>query len=384
MKRSARKFRYRYVFCTALFLAATALAAVACSLFVEASPKPKQFPENNSTTQKMKAAPVAPNFELAARFVPSAVSRFVFDMRVTPHWFELSDKFWYSYETPAGTRYWIVDPVRRAKSPLFDNAKLAEQLSVLTGFAYDAQHLPIKNLKLVKKDAALQFDIEVANNAVIPNEPKKQEDKEETIQEGENQKRQQQNQQIQSQEQKEKKPQTRKIYFEYDLATAKVTRLDGFEAPPERPIWASFSPDEKTIVFARGDNLYMMDAANYVKAAKNTGDKSIVETQLTTDGVEKYSYARHLVPEEIDALKKYQKGDTNKPGPRVPAVPLYWSKDSTKFSLIRSDDRKVADLWVIHTLGNPRPVLETYSYAMAGDANAPQEEMMVLDVASKQ
>ncbi|HXT87457.1 MAG TPA: DPP IV N-terminal domain-containing protein [Verrucomicrobiae bacterium] len=384
MKRSARKFRYRYVFCTALFLAATALAAVACSLFVEASPKPKQFPENNSTTQKMRAAPVAPNFELAARFVPSAVSRFVFDMRVTPHWFELSDKFWYSYETPAGTRYWIVDPVRRAKSPLFDNAKLAEQLSVLTGFAYDAQHLPIKNLKLVKKDAALQFDIEVANNAVIPNEPKKQEDKEETIQEGENQKRQQQNQQIQSQEQKEKKPQTRKIYFEYDLATAKVTRLDGFEAPPERPIWASFSPDEKTIVFARGDNLYMMDAANYVKAAKNPGDKSIVETQLTTDGVEKYSYARHLVPEEIDALKKYQKGDTNKTGPRVPAVPLYWSKDSTKFSLIRSDDRKVADLWVIHTLGNPRPVLETYSYAMAGDANAPQEEMMVLDVASKQ
>src|SRR5690348_1130354 len=252
MKRSARRFSCRYVFCTAVVLATMAIAAVAFSLFVQASPKPPQFPENNSAPQKMAGAPVASNFTLAARFVPSVVSRLVFDTRVEPHWFELSDRFWYSYETPAGTRYWIVDPVRRTKTPLFDNAKLAAQLSVLTNFPYDAQHLPIKNLKLVKKDTALQFNIEVANNAVIPNEPKKQEDKEETIQEGENQKQQQrQNQQVQGEEQKEKKPETRKIYFEYDLATGKVTRLDGFEPPPSKPIWASLSPDEKTVVFAR-------------------------------------------------------------------------------------------------------------------------------------
>src|SRR5215472_13668325 len=172
MKRSARTLSYRYFFCMALVIATMAVAAVASSLFVQASPKPKQFPENNSAPQKMANAPVAPNFTLAARFVPSAVSRLVFDTRVEPHWFELSDKFWYSYETPVGTRYWIVDPARRLKTPLFDNAKLAAQLSVLTDFPYDAQHLPIKDLKLVKKDTALQFDIEVANNAVIPNEPK--------------------------------------------------------------------------------------------------------------------------------------------------------------------------------------------------------------------
>jgi dipeptidyl-peptidase 4 len=339
-------------------------------------------------TQQANQASIEPNYTLAARFVPSAISKLVFDTDITPHWFELSDRFWYSYETPEGVHYWMVDPVRRTKTPLFDNAKVAAQLSTLTNFPYDAQHLPIKNLQLVKKDTALQFDIEVSKDAVIPNEPKKQQDTEETIQEDtENKQTQQTGQRQQQNEQSqnaEPKPETRKIYFEYDLATGKLTRLDGFEAPPVKPMWASISPDEKTVVFARGFNLYMMDAADYAKAAKNPGDKTVVETQLTTDGVAKYSYARVLVDEEIEQLKKSQKGDTNQAGPRTVPVPIYWSKDSKKFALIRADERKVADLWVIHTLANPRPTLETYSYAMAGDVNVPQEELQLFDVTTKQ
>jgi dipeptidyl-peptidase 4 len=386
MKDSRESSRIRYSlwmsFCLAVFLSGVLVVAV----FAQVPPQQQTQPPSGATT----ASSIQPNYTLAARFVPSEVSKLVFDTEVTPHWFELSDRFWYSYETPEGTHYWMVDPVRRSKTPLFDNAKLAAQLSALTNFPYDAQHLPIKNLKLVKKDTALQFDIEVAKDAVIPNEPKKEQDTEETIQEGNEQKQNQQMGQRQQQQQNEQnqnaepKPETRKIYFEYDLATGKLTRWDGFEAPPVKPMWASVSPDEKTIVFARGYNLYMMDAENYAKAAKNPGDKTVVETQLTTDGVAKYSYSRVLVDEEIEQLKKSQKGDTNQAGPRTPAITIVWSKDSKKLALIRSDERKVADLWVIHTLANPRPTLETYSYAMAGDVNVPQEEMQVFDVASKQ
>ncbi len=61
---------------------------------------------------------------------------------------------------------------------------------------------------------------------------------------------------------------------------------------------------------------------------------------------------------------------------------IHWSKDSKKFSLIRRDERKVGDLWVIHTLENPRPTLETYKYAMPGEANVPQLHMEVFDLAS--
>ncbi|MGB6877286.1 MAG: DPP IV N-terminal domain-containing protein, partial [Candidatus Acidiferrales bacterium] len=384
MKRSVRESsRIHHGFWISFYFAAFLSLGLVVSVLAQASPQQQAQSVNGAA-----AAPVEPNYTLAARFVPSQVSKLVFDTDVTPHWFELSDRFWYSYETPEGVHYWVVDPLRKSRTPLFDNAKLASQLSTLTNFPYDAQHLPIKNLKLVNKDTALQFEVEVSKDAVIPNEAKKQQDTEETIQEDteHNQtqrmgQRQQENDQSQG---AEAKPETRKIYFEYDFATEKLTRLDGFEAPPVKPMWASISPDEKTIVFARGYNLYMIDAGNYAKAAKNPGDKSVVETQLTTDGVAKYSYARVLVDEEIEQLKKSQKGDTNQAGPRTPAVPISWSKDSKKFALIRSDERKVADLWVIHTLANPRPTLETYSYAMAGDVNVPQEELQVFDVASKQ
>ncbi|MGH9864884.1 MAG: DPP IV N-terminal domain-containing protein, partial [Candidatus Acidiferrales bacterium] len=340
-----------------------------------------------------EAPAVRPNYELAARFVPSSVSTLVFDTEVTPHWFELSDRFWYSYETPDGTHYWVVDPARRTKTALFDNAKVAAQLSLLTNYPYDAQHLPIKALRLVKQDTALQFDVEVRKDSVIPNEVKKaQTDDEENIQEDkEHQQGQQQMGQRKNDQQGEEntaggeaKPPVRTIYFELDLATGKVTRLDGMDAPLKKPMWASVSPDGKTIVFARGYNLYMMDAANYTKAQKKPGDKSIVETQLTTDGVEKYSYSRVLVDEEKEQLKKFQKGDTNQIGPRTIPISIYWSKDSKKFALIRTDERKVGDLWVIHTLANPRPTLETYSYPMPGDANAPQFELQIFDVATKE
>ena len=110
-------------------------------------------------------------------------------------------------------------------------------------------------------------------------------------------------------------------------------------------MWASVSPDEKTVVFARGHNLYLMDAENYAKALKKSGDTSVVETQLTTDGVGKYSYARVLLPEQEEQLKKQDKGDTNKAGPRTPAITTDWSKDSKKFALERNDDRKVGDYW---------------------------------------
>ena len=62
---------------------------------------------------------------------------------MTPHWLEFSDRFWYDYETPAGRRWWIVDPIKKTKTPLFDNAKMAAQLTRILRTPYDAQHLPI-------------------------------------------------------------------------------------------------------------------------------------------------------------------------------------------------------------------------------------------------
>ena len=337
------------------------------------------------------SAKVAPNWELAERWTPARVGKLLFDTSITPHWFELSEKFWYSFQTTDGTHWWVVDPLKKSKSLMFDNAKVAAQLSLLTALPYDSQHLAIRNVKLAKKDTVLTFDVQVSKDAVIPNEEKKAEEKTDETDQEENQTDQTQGG---GRGQGGRRggaaantppPETqRTIYFELDLASGKVTRLDKFDAPSPRSRWASsISPDGKIILFARGHNLFMMDSDNYKKAQKKPGDTTVVETQLTTDGVEKFSYARVLVDEDLQMLKRDQKNDKNKMGPRTPAIGVQWSKDSKKFSITRSDDRKVADLWVIHTLSNPRPILESYSYAMPGEENVPQYETYVFDVASK-
>jgi dipeptidyl-peptidase 4 len=362
------------------------------------------WPNAPASPQNESVERPSPNYELAARFMPEKMSRLIFDTSVTPHWFETSDRFWYSFQTTDGTRYWIIDPLKKSKAPLWDNAKIAAALSALTNFPYDAQHLPVKHLRLVDKDTHMRFEVEIRRNAVVPNEPrpeKSQEDIEETNQnqqmqqgevgqkreteKGEQNKREKNEENTKVEEGKEEKPpDTRTLYFEYELATGNVTRLDNFNAPPKRPKWASMSPDGKTIVFARGHNLYMMDAANYAKAAKKPGDLSVIETQLTTDGVENYSYARHILPEQEETVKKEDKGDVNKAGMRVPPIAVHWSQDSTKFAVERSDDRKVAPLWVIHSLANPRPAVETYKYDMPGEDNLSIPEIQVFDVPSKQ
>ena len=64
---------------------------------------------------------------------------------------------------------------------------------------------------------------------------------------------------------------------------------------------------------------------------------------------------------------------------RKPAQ-IFWSPDSKHFALSRSDMRKVKDLWVINSIADPRPTLETYKYMMPGEKEAPIEELQVFDM----
>ncbi|MBL8166532.1 MAG: DPP IV N-terminal domain-containing protein [Acidobacteria bacterium] len=318
------------------------------------------------------------NYELASRWTTAKVGKMVFDASVAPHWLETGDKFWYSYETSQGRKFWLVDPLRKSKSPLFDSAKMAAQLTQLTRIPYDAQHLPLNSVRMTKKDSALQFDVSVPRDAEIPGVKKE----EPPAAAGQGRGQQNRAGQDGGGQDAEAGPaggtRTRTIYFEYDLATAQLKLLPDYQ-PPRKARWASISPDEKTIVFARGQNLFFMDAENYAKALKKDDDPTIVETQLTTDGEENYSYARRLREEE---KRPYRFSEKNKT-PRVPAITVYWAKDSRKFSVLRNDQRKVAELWVINSLASPRPALESYRYGMPGEVNQPQADLEVFDIASK-
>ena len=225
----------------------------------------------------------------------------IFDIAVTPHWMDSGDRFWYSFENSSGRKFYIVDPAKKTKSMVFDPARLAASLTTATGLPYDSQHLPITVIRFVKNEGSIQFEVNVPRDAVIPGEKKTTGAAATTDNAGN-----QQDDADDSRRRRRSQPQQqlggrgggnfgappgrnqKQLAFEYELTTGKLALLD--EAPKRKPTWASISPDDKTVVFARNHNLYMMDAENYAKAVKNANDASIKETQLSTDGVEDFGY----------------------------------------------------------------------------------------------
>jgi len=327
------------------------------------------------------------NYDLAAKWMSAKVGKLIFDTSVSPHWLETSDKFWYTYETSQGRKFMIVDPIFKTKKPLFDNAKMAALLAKTTLFPYDALHLPIRTIKFINKDTAIRFEIEYPKDAdvLVGGQWKKVGDIGKEVEDKEKEKEKEQDKEKKDKEKeaekaKEPEAKTKTLYFEYDLTSGKLALLADYKAPDKRPRWATLSPDEKIIIFGRGFNLYMMDADSYKLAQKKADDKNVKEVQLTTEGEDYYSYTRRLNDEE---KKEFQKDEKDRKDYRVPAVGLVWSKDSKKFSVIREDERKVGDLWVINSLANPRPTLETYKYELPGEENQPQPELQIFEVEKK-
>src|SRR5579872_5800752 len=112
------------------------------------------------------------NYELAAQWTSSKIAKMIFDVAVTPHWLDSGDRFWYTFETTQGRKFWMVDPAKKTRSLVFDPVKLAAQLTTATGLPYDSQHLPISTIRFVKNDTTIEFDVNVPRDAVIPGEKK--------------------------------------------------------------------------------------------------------------------------------------------------------------------------------------------------------------------
>src|SRR5262249_48293354 len=89
------------------------------------------------------------NYELAQHWTSNKVGKLVFDTSVTPHWIP-AVRFWYPHKTSHGRRFYLVDPAKKSKAPIFDNAKMAAMLTEITRIPYDSQHLPIRTIKFVK------------------------------------------------------------------------------------------------------------------------------------------------------------------------------------------------------------------------------------------
>jgi Dipeptidyl aminopeptidases/acylaminoacyl-peptidases len=290
-----------------------------------------------------------PNYDLAAQFSAKRMGQMVFSTALTPNWFRDSDKFWYAWKTPEGTQYWIVDPETGSRTQVFDMERLAMQITRTVRDPFDAQHLPIENLEL-KDDKYFRFDIKSTRE--VPDTLAQKRAEREKTDGG-------------------KAPQapkmTKKVYhFQYEIATGKLE-----EYKPEKreyPAWASISPDGQTGVYVKNANLFWMDRENLAKAVEDEKDSTLVEHRLTSDGIRQYGWGGDNY-----------RGDTEADTTRRTMARVIWSPDGKHFAIFKYDMRPIKELWVINSLSQPRPTLETYKYQMPGEPG-PVEELFVFSM----
>lgn len=266
-----------------------------------------------------------PNYELAERFSAKRIGQMVFSTSVRPVWFRNGDKFLYAWKTSDGTQYYIADPKAGKTEPVFDMDKLAMQITEIMRDPFDAKHLPISNISIdPENDGFLKFDIKST--------------KEKTDTTG--------------------KATGEKLtyHFRYEIAGKKLT-YDTADKKEKYPDWANVSPDGLTGVYMKNSNLFYMDTLNLRKAAEDPKDSTLVEHRITSDGYKDFCYG-------INNYSGNTETDTTK---RVFPSELVWSPDSRHIAVMRWDMAPLKDFWVINSLTQPRPTLETYKYQMPGE-----------------
>ena len=275
-----------------------------------------------------QAQEILKEYTQARRFAPSNAEQLLFSYTITPNYFKNSPKFWYEYKTSEGTKWFVVDPDLKSKNLLFDLDEIAAQITEIVKDPFTAQQLPITGLRLSDDDKTFTFNIRSSVKQTF--------------------------------------------YFSYDYPSRTLTWST--ERPAERSArWATLSPDKEWAIFAKNLNLYMISYADYEKLQKDPKDKSVDEIQLTTDGVEFFGYGMPRNILNTDTLSTTTRS----------AVQGNWSPDGRYFVTTLTDQRAVKDLWVINSIAQPRPTLETYKYQLPGESESPIPHIYLFDTDTK-
>lgn len=289
------------------------------------------------------------NWKLAERFTPEALRPFLYSSTITPGWINKTDRFWYSWRSSSGQKFWLVDPRSKSKLPLFDSNKMAALLSEVGLKPVDAATLNITTINFDEKDEnILRFTVD-------------------------------------------------SIRYEYDRK-AETLKKSTTPAPAATPPtggpgqgggggqggfggaanrdFKNISPDKKAYVYAMDYNLYYVDVVD---------GKDQTPIQLTKDGEKDYSFGSRTEQDEQRQQFQVQGTGTETPTTeRRVRANATWSKDSKRFYITRGDSRKVKELFLVNSLSEPRPTLMTYKYAMPGEVNVTQTELFAFDPDKKE
>ncbi len=190
----------------------------------------------SSVMAQQPAVITTQDYQRAEKWMGYNTNPLVFRTGVRPNW-QGDGRFWYRVTTPEGTDFIMIDTATGAKSPAFDQAKLAAALSTAAGATFDARRLPFTDFEMSEDQKSIVLTAQ------------------------------------------RRRWKCDVIAYQ---CTADATQPSGQRPgaggrggpPPEVQ-----SPDKKRAAFIRDYNLFVKDLA--------TGK----ETQLTTDGVKDFGYA---------------------------------------------------------------------------------------------
>ena len=451
------------------------------------------------------------NYKLATKFSSSFLSKFVYDSAVTPGWIGETDTFWYRFRTNEGRRYWLVDADAQTKVPLFDHDLMAARLSESLETPIDAEAIDLsgvefdeagKEMKFVAKGWNFTYDrtttaLEKKDKSKARSSTNRRGRGSAGRQRGNNTNEDTKREKTDKEKAEEAKKRQTRLLEQWRTALEKYeSKLEGKEdkeqdeqqtssrsrAQAQRGHRSAFSPDLRWYVFARQNDIYLVERqgdlqkladvksaeTEETKAAeadakksegdvqegdshrktedqgdkkvetkergdkkvvteergdkkveteergdkkvetKERGDKKVVtetESKTVADTEAKTSNgdagADSPVEEEEpaadtddkealrfpfdesqaqalsdDGVEDYSYGGNKEDDFGLPAT-VTWSPDSNAFFVSRSDSRGVAELFLVDSLGEPRPSLRQYKYPMPGEENVRNRKFMM-------
>jgi dipeptidyl aminopeptidase/acylaminoacyl peptidase len=190
-----------------------------------------------SANAQQSGSLTAKDYEHAESFLSYNTEPLVEHGAVRPNWVG-TDRFWYLSNSGSGKTFFLVDPIKNSRTPAFDQAKLAADLSRISGTSYTGDPLPFQTLNYSADGSTISFLVKGQRYA-------------------------------------------------YDLKSQQLTKDTGntdFDNSAVKPVLKRgnlevLSPDGKSAAFIRDYNLWVRDL------------ESKKETQLTTDGIKDFGYA---------------------------------------------------------------------------------------------
>lgn len=193
------------------------------------------------------------NYKLAEKFNKRAMTGVSeMSMAIHPEFIHKSDRFWYSFTTEEGKKYYLVDPAKKDKKPLFDHERLFAQLSKETRKAYNPKDFSLQDIEFAQDEKSFTFEFDEAK-------------------------------------------------YRYTFKTASVEKIDTIKPWSGYASWMKYSPDSCYILYARNHNLYVM--GNKAKGKDTTA------IQLTFDAEKDYTFAKEFADSdtEVETIASWMK-----------------------------------------------------------------------------